>query len=232
MKGRRGRKITVLLLFLHVVLVGVAAGEEEEDMNHDPTPIMSSPGEDLRYYDTDPVVFDGSESFDPDNDDLNYLWYSDRDGYLGTDPVIVKYLSQGNHLITLHVSDGLSNISISRAIKVIPDITRLDTDKDGAPDISDTDDDNDGLPDIEEDINLNGILDQGETDRLNPDTDGDGINDKLDPYPLYPGSPPPPDDEGLSRVDYMFYILVAGWVLFAFFITGVIGVALIKRILK
>lgn len=39
------------------------------------------------------------------------------------------------------------------------------------------DDDNDGLPNDQEDINHNGIVDPGETDPLNPDTDGDGLTD-------------------------------------------------------
>jgi 2',3'-cyclic-nucleotide 2'-phosphodiesterase (5'-nucleotidase family) len=39
------------------------------------------------------------------------------------------------------------------------------------------DSDNDGLFDGEEDANRNGILDAGETDPFNPDTDGDGFSD-------------------------------------------------------
>jgi len=39
------------------------------------------------------------------------------------------------------------------------------------------DDDNDGLPNDEEDLNHNGQVDSGETDPINPDTDGDGLTD-------------------------------------------------------
>jgi len=46
--------------------------------------------------------------------------------------------------------------------------------------------DRDGLPDSQEDVNGNGIVDPGETDPLDPDTDGDGIEDGYDPYPLTP----------------------------------------------
>jgi hypothetical protein len=49
--------------------------------------------------------------------------------------------------------------------------------------ISIGDTDNDGLYDYEEDKNQDGIVDPDETDQNNPDTDGDGINDKEDPYP-------------------------------------------------
>lgn len=40
--------------------------------------------------------------------------------------------------------------------------------------------DGDGLPDLYEDKNLNGIVDAGESDPLNPDTDGDGVKDGYD----------------------------------------------------
>ena len=39
------------------------------------------------------------------------------------------------------------------------------------------DTDRDGLLDVIEDTNGNGLVDAGETDRLNPDTDGDGFSD-------------------------------------------------------
>ena len=39
------------------------------------------------------------------------------------------------------------------------------------------DDDNDGLSNREEDLDLDGNIDAGETDPLNPDTDGDGLTD-------------------------------------------------------
>ncbi|MDG1543672.1 MAG: DUF5050 domain-containing protein [archaeon] len=64
-----------------------------------------------------------------------------------------------------------------------------DTDADGMPDtitgnstsdpalVEDLDDDNDGLADIEEDTNGNGTFDEGETNSLDPDTDGDGYCD-------------------------------------------------------
>jgi hypothetical protein len=52
-----------------------------------------------------------------------------------------------------------------------------DFDGDGFPDFEDTDSDNDGLLDKLEDKNCNGVLDACEFDRLNPDTNGDGITD-------------------------------------------------------
>ena len=40
--------------------------------------------------------------------------------------------------------------------------------------------DGDGLADLYEDVNLNGVVDAGESDPLNPDTDGDGVPDGFD----------------------------------------------------
>ena len=49
------------------------------------------------------------------------------------------------------------------------------------------DSDGDGLSDAEEDQNLNRLVDPGETDPEDPDTDGDGINDDQDKCPAAKG---------------------------------------------
>lgn len=79
----------------------------------------------------------------------------------------------------------------------------LDTDGDGILDDVDQDDDNDGMPDVYEityglnpkddtDASLDGDADeltnlqefQTGTDPTNPDTDGDGVDDATDAFPL------------------------------------------------
>jgi hypothetical protein len=149
-------------------------------INHEPVPIITSPVEFTKYLGSKSITFDGTNSIDGDNDDLEFFWYSDIDGYLGTDSLFTKRLSETNHLITLHVDDGIANVSITVSVTVFPDLTAVDTDKDGVPDIIDTDDDGDGVLDIHEDFNMNGLLDGNETDPRNTDTDGDGVNDRLD----------------------------------------------------
>lgn len=157
-----------------------------ESINRDPVPIILEPVPNTKYLETKEIFFDGSSSVDPDNDELSFFWYSDKDGYLGTDPTLNKRLSQDNHLITLHVFDGISNRSISIKVSVIPDPSSIDTDNDGIPDFNDDDDDNDGLYDIEEDLNKNGLYEPllNETDPKIADTDGDGYNDRIDVAPL------------------------------------------------
>jgi hypothetical protein len=78
--------------------------------------------------------------------------------------------------------DALGNRANESSIDVV--VNNRDNDGDNIYDIGDDDDDNDGLWDSDEDKNQNGIVDEGETDPLNPDTDGDGHNDFEDKYPL------------------------------------------------
>ncbi|MDG6224835.1 MAG: FG-GAP-like repeat-containing protein [Candidatus Thermoplasmatota archaeon] len=154
--------------------------------NSEPVPIITTPLPNQDFDTSSLIHFDGSTSQDADDDKLTYLWYSDIDGYLGTDPVIYRTLSAGNHLITLAISDGKSNVTFSIPLKVYLSVEYIDTDGDGIPDIWDDDIDGDGLLNIEEDKNRNGLVDPGETDPRNPDTDGDGVIDSLDYAPLDP----------------------------------------------
>jgi len=68
-----------------------------------------------------------------------------------------------------------------------------DNDTDGQGDNGDLDDDNDGLSDIQEDING--------TDPLLADSDGDGVDDKNDYYPLDPTKGEPPAGAATAVLD-------------------------------
>ena len=71
--------------------------------------------------------------------------------------------------------DGVSN-----TVDNCPNIANTDQanrDNDTYGDVCDSDIDGDGLLNTEEDINSNGIVDTGETDPFNPDTDNDGYTD-------------------------------------------------------
>ena len=88
-----------------------------------------------------------------------------------------------------------------------------DTDDGGEPDGSEVgggrdpldpsddlaDRDGDGLLDVEEDRNVNGMVDEGETDPQNPDTDGDGLPDGVEVNGENPTDPvdADTDDDGI-----------------------------------
>ncbi len=69
-------------------------------------------------------------------------------------------------------------------------------DASGAIEFGDQDDDNDGILDIHEDTNFNNIVDAGETDPRNADTDGDGVDDANDAFPLDPNETTDTDGDG------------------------------------
>lgn len=179
--------------------------EEKVKTNSLPTPIISNPMDSAVFFEEQEIVLDGFNSSDPDRDRITYFWFSDKDGFLGTNPFIETRLSRGNHLITLHVNDSIVNKSTSIMITVLPNETKIDTDGDEIPDSIDDDDDNDGLLDIKEDKNQNGIVEDGETDPLNPDTDGDGINDFYDENPLDPINQ---EDKEVENLSFPIIILV------------------------
>ncbi|MDD5043138.1 MAG: PKD domain-containing protein [Patescibacteria group bacterium] len=77
--------------------------------------------------------------------------------------------------------DGISDTSDN--CPTVGNANQADNDHDGLGDACDADDDNDGVPDNQEG--------GGGTSPTNPDSDGDGLNDNVDPYPLDPNNRPP-----------------------------------------
>ncbi len=101
-------------------------------------------------------------------------------------------VTSGQHNFSAKISDnqldkvtgGVVDTPISTTQTIlVKRFADLDTDHDGVGNLTDTDDDGDGLSDIEEK--------KLGTDPLNPDTDGDGMPDGKDPYPLTKEVPPP-----------------------------------------
>jgi hypothetical protein len=110
------------------------------------------------------------------------IYYSINSGsvyYLYESPFTVPTTTT---TIVYYAEDALGNMADAGTLRIIVD--DKDTDGDGIVDLDDDDDDGDGLLDIDEDENQNCIVDEGETDPLNPDTDGDGSPDGVDSYPL------------------------------------------------
>jgi hypothetical protein len=113
--------------------------------------------------------------------DVSTMYYSTDGGStfsVYTSPFTV---SSSTTEIIYYGKDLLNNPSEYAGYELV--VNNKDTDGDGTRDLIDMDDDDDGLLDSEEDLNHNGILDEDESDPLNPDTDSDGKIDSKDKYP-------------------------------------------------
>ncbi|WP_228559412.1 MULTISPECIES: Ig-like domain-containing protein [Myxococcus] len=127
-----------------------------------------------------------------------------------SDPVTFTGLAEGSHTLSVRAIDAAGNVDdtpatytwsvavdtdgdgLTDAEEVVlgTDPTNPDTDGDGLPDgievntagtdPLDDDSDDDGILDGNEDANHNGIVDDGETDPNNWDTDGDLLSDGLE----------------------------------------------------
>jgi hypothetical protein len=114
-------------------------------------------------------------------------------------------LSYKTRQIVYWAVDALGNSANESIINILVDNT--DSDLDGIDDITDNDDDGDGLLDSEEDKNGNGVVDSGETNPKNPDTDFDGVPDEEDPYPL-DKSRWGQKEESMNIVGFILFIVV------------------------
>jgi hypothetical protein len=158
-------------------------------------PEIISPKDKVEIEDGTSLVFKG-ECSDPDimyDDKLTFTWTSNISGEIGKGKNLKDIVcSVGNHLITLEVSDREGETSSAQIILTVLETLSSDSDNDGLPNIwerdqgldpfngtdAQLDNDNDGLTNLEE-FKLN-------TKPLDPDSDGDDFNDKLDLYPLDP----------------------------------------------
>lgn len=75
--------------------------------NRAPQVIISHPSPFGEFADDETILLDASNSTDPDGDEITFSWSSDIDGQLATGITSYVTLSEGQHLITLTVDDGL-----------------------------------------------------------------------------------------------------------------------------
>jgi hypothetical protein len=97
---------------------GVLEGPEVTNLA--PLAVIASPASGVRYTPDDYVPLSATGSEDPEEDELTYTWVSDRDGQISTMPLADKRLSQGEHNITLTVTDehgAEATSSISLTVK-------------------------------------------------------------------------------------------------------------------
>ena len=88
--------------------------------NRPPVVRISSPREGGIYSWGDPILFDASETSDPDGDALSFVWGSNVSGELGREAVFSLSLTPGKHSITVQVEDtGGHAVAIIRNITVL-----------------------------------------------------------------------------------------------------------------
>jgi len=90
--------------------------------NLPPKAIISRPLEESTFHMDEMIIFDGSESYDPDGENLSYLWearlYGEVDTMvLGTEAVVETKLPEGEYFVTLQVSDRRG--AVGKAMRLV-----------------------------------------------------------------------------------------------------------------
>jgi PGF-CTERM protein len=91
-------------------------------INMDPEGGIAAPTDGMRYTPDDFVPFSAVGSDDPEDDPLEFKWISSIDGELSTQEAFDKRLSEGEHVITLEVTDeygGLNTVTVSITVKAL-----------------------------------------------------------------------------------------------------------------
>ncbi|MFW3147027.1 MAG: hypothetical protein ACMUIE_09475, partial [Thermoplasmatota archaeon] len=117
-------------------------------VNTEPVPVITSPEDGAEYMEGDMVIFDASDSWDYDGDQLTYTWTDTIDGETtvigeGTILDFEKFefsdLAPGMHTIQLTASDGLHEVLGPMVEVFVEDyiepiwLYEIDTDGDGMP---------------------------------------------------------------------------------------------------
>jgi hypothetical protein len=88
------------------VRIGVSVNITVVQANRPPIVYITSPIEVQRFDLDETILLDASYSFDPDEDDLTFIWESDQDGVLGDNETLSVQLSEGPHMLSVTASDG------------------------------------------------------------------------------------------------------------------------------
>lgn len=89
------------------------------NVNRAPTAIIFSPTDNAEFTTKDSILFDATDSYDPDNDNLTYTWTSSIDRNIGSTASFSKKLSKGTHTITLAVDDGNGGTDTAQIIVTV-----------------------------------------------------------------------------------------------------------------
>ncbi len=90
--------------------------------NMDPVGVIAAPTDGMRYTPDDYIPFSAVGSDDPEADPLEYKWTSSLDGVLSTQQAFDERLTEGEHTITLDVTDehgGIHTLSVDILVKAL-----------------------------------------------------------------------------------------------------------------
>jgi len=97
-------------------------------LNRLPIPVIEYPQNGQRYSPEEPIEFSASRSSDPDTGDLlSYRWVSSISGLLSEHSAFVMKLQEGDHVITLQVTDDKGGANATQiGLKIKPYLPSLD----------------------------------------------------------------------------------------------------------
>jgi len=89
----------------------VSASVNISVVNRAPVALISSPSENATFYSFDDILFDGTQSFDPDGDPISFCWTVDGQPRNLNESFFTLKLAKGRHGIGLRVVDVLGEYS-------------------------------------------------------------------------------------------------------------------------
>jgi len=133
--------------------------QPRQNNNNNPAPIINSDpnqkpvadaGGPYKAYTNESISFNASESYDPDNHEITYVWDFGDNNTGSTKKIIHSYIKEGNYTITLTVTDeeGASDTDLTYAI-ISKKPENSETNKDDDIEM-DNDTDKDGILDCDE----------------------------------------------------------------------------------
>jgi len=94
-----------------------------------PTAVITSPYDNQVFKINEEISFDGSSSFDPNDDIKEYEWNFGDGSISNEKKVIYKYSEPGNYLVSLKVTDKEGNFNMAKIILIIGSNNKKDESK-------------------------------------------------------------------------------------------------------
>lgn len=103
-------------------IIGGTPGEIPSTPPPNQAPVAIAGG-DIQAYINEEIFFDGSNSYDPDGDELNFLWNFDNQATSTSATTTYQFSEIGEYIITLTVDDNQSSSSDSLILTIIENET-------------------------------------------------------------------------------------------------------------